>query len=95
MNKEKRMKTALLRYDSKNGTYKNIGDYIQSIAAKQFVGNDAIFLEREQLHEYKETQLNLLWLHGGCIIQKTGHLQKNIIPLFISFHITPNHAKKC
>ena len=28
---------------------KNIGDYVQSIAARQFAGEDAVFVERERL----------------------------------------------
>ena len=31
---------------------KNIGDYVQSIAARQFAGEDAVFVERERLASY-------------------------------------------
>lgn len=88
------MKNALLRYDAKGGTYKNMGDYVQSIAAKQFVGDDAILLEREHLHEYTGEQVRLImaawWMH----YPDNWPPSDKITPLFISFHITPDKAKK-
>lgn len=88
------MKNALLRYDAKGGTYKNMGDYVQSIAAKQFVGDDAILLEREHLHEYTGEQVRLImaawWMH----YPDNWPPSDKITPLFISFHITPDKAEK-
>lgn len=86
------MKNALFRYDSKGGTYKNMGDYVQSIAARQFVGNNAILLERDHLNEYDGEEVKLImaawWMH----YPENWPPSENIKPLFISFHITPDKA---
>ena len=88
------MKNALLRYDAKNGTFKNMGDYVQSIAAKQFVGDDAVLLEREHLNNYMGEPVKLImaawWMH----FPENWPPSSSIIPLFISFHITPEKAEK-
>ena len=87
------MKKALFRYDSKGGKYKNMGDYVQSIAAKQFVGDDAILLERDHLNEYDGEEVKLImaawWMH----YPENWPPSENIKPLFISFHITPDKAE--
>lgn len=90
----KTVKNALLRYDAKNGIDKNIGDYVQSVAAKQFVGDDAILIEREHLHEYAGEPVKLImaawWMH----YPENWPPSPDINPLFISFHITPDKAEK-
>lgn len=88
------MKKALFRYDSKGGIYKNMGDYVQSIAARQFVGDKAVLLERDHLHEYEGEPVKLImaawWMH----YPENWPPSKNIVPLFTSFHITPDKADK-
>jgi len=88
------MKNALFRYDSKGGVYKNMGDYVQSIAARQFVGDKAVLLERDHLHEYEGEPVKLImaawWMH----YPENWPPSKNIVPLFTSFHITPDKADK-
>ena len=54
------MREALLKYDfTDNGL--NIGDYIQSLAVKQFLSNqDPILISREALNEYEGEQVKLI-----------------------------------
>lgn len=86
------MKDALLRYDAKDGINKNIGDYVQSAAAMQFVGSDAILIEREHLHEYHGDEVKLImnawWMH----YPENFPPSDKINPLFISFHVNPGKA---
>lgn len=88
------MKHGLLRYDPKDGVRKNIGDYIQSLAAKQFLGEDPILVEREELNSYDGEPIKLImnawWMHKP----ENFPPSENIDPLFISFHITPKVAKR-
>lgn len=87
------MKKAIFRYEAKDGKYKNMGDYVQSIAARQFVGTDAVLLERDHLHEYIGEEVKLImaawWMH----YPENWPPAHNIKPLFISFHITPDKAE--
>ncbi len=58
------MKKGILIYKAKTA-YKNIGDYIQSVAAEQYTGRDVVFVEREHLHEYSgepTPQIDYEWL---------------------------------
>lgn len=88
------MKHGLLRYDPKDGVRKNIGDYIQSMAAKQFLNNVDVLVEREQLHNYDGEHIKLVmnawWMH----IPENWPPSDKITPLFISFHITPRVAER-
>ena len=43
------MKKGLLIWKSPK-SYKNIGDYIQSLAAEQYTGSDVVYIEREKTH---------------------------------------------
>ena len=49
-------KKAYLSYSLSN----NLGDYIQSIATKQLIGEDAIGIDRENLHKYNGPNVHLL-----------------------------------
>jgi len=88
------MKHGLLRYDPKDGVRKNMGDYIQSMAAKQFLNSPGVLVEREQLHEYDGEHIKLImnawWMH----IPENWPPSEKINPLFISFHITPRVAER-
>ena len=43
------MKRGLLIWKAPQ-SYKNIEDYIQSVAAEQYTGKDVVYVEREQSH---------------------------------------------
>ena len=48
---------AVLSYPDSN----NLGDFIQSLAAKQCLkGEEILFLDRDQLHQYSEKKASLL-----------------------------------
>jgi len=67
--------------------YFNIGDYIQSLAAKQFINSKEkiIFLDRDNLN-YKGSLIKIIF-NGWYYIYPPINFSENIIPLFISFHI--------
>lgn len=83
-------KYGLLTYPSHN-----LGDYIQSIAAMQFLPRVDMYINREYLNRVKSREKIKLILNGWFM-----HLPQNwppseaILPLFISFHISPNVAQK-
>ena len=81
----------ILIREGKGGGGKNIGDYIQSIAQRQFIrGKETCFVEIEELSDFKsEQQVNVImngWFTWDC----SKFLPPNCInPLFVSFHLTP------
>lgn len=85
------MKNSLLIYKAKR-RHKNIGDYIQSAAAMQFTGSDVVYIEREHLHVYAGEQVKLIMNGWFMHFPENWPPSKNILPLFISFHINPEKA---
>jgi len=84
------MKHGLMIYHSNDGINKNIGDYIQSIAAMKYLNDNPILVEREALHEYSGPSIKLI-LNGWFMhIPENWPPSDKILPLFISFHINPD-----
>lgn len=83
------MKKGLLIYKASTA-YKNIGDYIQSIAAEQYTGKDVVLIEREHLHEYSGEPVKLIMNGWYMHIPENWPPSRDIIPLLTSIHITPN-----
>jgi hypothetical protein len=80
------MKAAVLVYPDKYKEF-NIGDYIQSIAAKQYFEYVDMYLSRENLNEYDGEFVKII-LNGWFMHDADKWPPKNnILPLFISFHI--------
>lgn len=81
------MKNGLLIYPHNNQKIFNIGDYIQSIAARQFLGNVDIFLCREHLNEYSGDKVKLI--ANGWYMHNPNNWppSKDIEPLFVALHI--------
>ena len=79
------MKNALLVYFDKYQGF-NIGDYIQSIAAKQFFENIDVFICREGLNQYVGEDVRIIL--NGWFTQEVQNWppSENIHPLFVSFH---------
>lgn len=81
-------KFGLLIYNTDNDTY-NIGDYIQSIAAKDYLPHIDELINRENLNNYQgdliKTIMNGWFLH--CL--DNWPPSDKVIPLFISFHLSP------
>lgn len=86
-------KYGILFYKAKKAK-KNIGDYIQSLAAEQYTGRDVVFVEREHLHEYSGEPIKMI-LNGWFMhIPENWPPSKDILPLLTSIHINPNIGER-
>src|SRR5689334_8740930 len=65
----------------------NAGDYIQSLAAAQFLPRIDKYVNREKLHEYKGTPLKMIL--NGWFMHRPGNWppSKDIDALLLSFHL--------
>ncbi len=83
------MDTAIIAYSNSQ----NLGDWIQSLVFRYLWNMDFIELDREQLDKYKGPKVRLIC--NGWFLEHPKHWppSKDIIPLFISFHITPRASK--
>ncbi len=81
------MKEALLKYDFTNGGL-NIGDYVQSLAAKQFLtDSNPILISRENLDQYSGEQVKLI-MNGWFLLKGENFPpSEKITPLLVSHHI--------
>ena len=85
------IKPAILAYPDSN----NLGDYIQSIAAKQWIHSDHILgLDRDRLNIYNGPSVKLV-MNGWFMEEPLNWPPSNkIIPLFLSFHLNPSAQKE-
>lgn len=65
----------------------NIGDYIQSLAAKQFLPSIDEFVDRDQLGEYNGDNINMIMNAWYYIWKKNRIFSKKIRPLLVAIHI--------
>ncbi len=65
----------------------NIGDYIQSLAAKQFFHSIDEFIDRDQLGEYNGEKINMILNAWYFIWKKNKVFSKKIRPLLVAVHI--------
>lgn len=73
---------------------KNIGDYIQSVAAEQFWDHIDCYCEREALNEIQSGDRINLIMNGWFMWKPQNFPPANCInPLFVSFHIVPLFKK--
>jgi len=80
------MKCGVLVYQAING-YLNAGDYIQSLAALQFLHEPVEFINREHLNEYNKNAVELI-MNGWFLHEpKNWPPSAKINPLFVSFHL--------
>lgn len=85
------MKYGLLTYDE-NDRFFNVGDNIQSLAAKQFLPKVDTLLNRERLAEYKGDKIKLI-MNGWFTHNITNWVPSDeIIPFFVSFHMNNTAA---
>lgn len=85
MSSEEAVDYALLKYSTDN-----LGDEIQSIAVRQFLPRVDRYLDREFLHEVRLQKPTKIILNGWYM-HNPDHWppqDPNLIPLFISFHIS-------
>lgn len=85
------MKYGLLKYDE-NKRFFNVGDNIQSLAAKQFLPQVDVFLNREKLADYKGDPVKLVM--NGWFTHNIHNWvpSENIDPVFVSFHMNNTAA---
>ncbi len=85
------MKYGLLKYDE-NKRFFNVGDNIQSLAAKQFLPKVDVFLNRERLAEYKGEKTKLI-MNGWFTHNIHNWIPSDdISPVFVSFHMNNTAA---
>lgn len=85
------MKYGLLEYEE-NEQFFNVGDNIQSLAAKQFLPRVDEFVNREKLGEYKGDPIKMI-LNGWFTHNAANWVPSDdIIPLFVSFHMNNTAA---
>ena len=85
------MKYGLLTY-VENRKFFNVGDYIQSLAAKQFLPRVDEFLNREALADYADGPIKLI-MNGWFTHNVTNWVPAPAIdPLFVSFHVNNTAA---
>ena len=85
------MKYGLLTYTENKKTF-NIGDYIQSLAAKQFLPQVDTFINRDKLSNY-DGELVKIILNGWFTHNVHNWVPSSKInPLFISFHLNNTAA---
>lgn len=82
------MKNGLLVYTPLNGKF-NIGDYIQSLAAKQFFPNSSTFLyiDRDHTNEYQGEPVKLIMNGWYSHEPQNWPPSIQINPLFVAIHI--------
>lgn len=71
---------------------KNIGDYVQSVASSQFIGDDFEFIEQEEADTYKSrnSRKTRLIMNGWFQWRaENWPPSEDILPLLVSMHISP------
>lgn len=85
------MKYGLLTYDE-NRKFFNVGDNIQSLAAKQFLPKVDVYVNRERLNEYKGDKIKMI-LNGWFTHNIHNWVPSDDIePIFVSFHMNNTAA---
>lgn len=87
------MKYGLLVYKDINDTY-NVGDYIQSLAAEQYLPRVDMYLNREELSSYKGSKIKLIMNGWFTHDIENWAPSDDIIPLFVSFHLNGRIAEE-
>lgn len=87
------MKKGLLVYKAKK-TRKNIGDYVQSVAAEQYTGREVVYVEREHTHLYRGEPLQLIMNAWYMHVPESWPPSPDIVPLLTSMHINPDIAER-
>jgi hypothetical protein len=74
---------------------KNIGDYIQSLAAKQYSEDYSCFVEKEELSQFDSHEKTKVIMNGWYMRRpENWPPSDSIIPLLTSIHISPLCAEK-
>lgn len=87
-----KMKNGLL-VCAPSSQYKNIGDYVQSVAQEQFLHKVDCYVEREALNTFHSDEKTNLIMNGWFMWHpETFPPSDDINPLFVSFHLVPSVA---
>ena len=82
---------AVLSYPNSN----NLGDFIQSLAARQILGKSEIVeLDRDQLHNYQKSPVFLIMNGWFMELPTNWPPSEKVSPLFLSFHLNPTAKEK-
>ncbi|QBA63894.1 polysaccharide pyruvyl transferase family protein [Muriicola soli] len=85
------MEYGLLTYQEGREKY-NVGDYVQSLAAKQYLPKVDQYLNREKLATYSGNHIKLI-MNGWFTHNHSDWIPaKSIDPLFVSFHVNSTAA---
>lgn len=86
------MNYGLMTYNFKD--HFNLGDYIQSLAARQFLPRVDAYVEREKLGAYAGPQIKMIM--NGWYMRNAQYWppSPDIIPLLVSFHLNTRCADK-
>ena len=85
------MKYGLLTY-AENKRFYNVGDNVQSLAAKQYLPQTDVLVNREKMADYDGEEIKMI-LNGWFTHNTTNWVpSKKIKPLFVSFHINNTAA---
>lgn len=88
------MKNLIFTYEGYANT--NIGDYIQSLAAKQFISDDnnVLYYHRDELNSYDGCKAKVVMNGWFTHKPKNWPPSDNIHPLFVAFHINSSAYKQ-
>lgn len=84
------MKYGLLTYEFKS--HFNVGDYVQSLAARQYLPRVDLLLNREKLNAYRGEPVRLIMNGWFMFHPENWPPSPDIEPLFVAFHINPKYA---
>ncbi|WP_457969753.1 polysaccharide pyruvyl transferase family protein [Acinetobacter calcoaceticus] len=87
------MKYSIMTY-AEGDRWFNIGDYIQSLAAKQFLPQVDSYVNRERLGQYKGEPSKIILNGWFTHHPETWVPSDNLIPLFVSLHINSSAAER-
>ena len=88
------MKFGLQVYDDSRFELINIGDYIQSIAARQFLPQVDELIARDRMNGYEGEKIKLIMNGWFTHHPENWPPAENIEPLFVSFHLNKRVAKE-
>ncbi|GAA0750920.1 polysaccharide pyruvyl transferase family protein [Psychroflexus lacisalsi] len=84
------MKFGLFIYKHSHNNLINIGDYVQSIAARQFLPHIDKEIERDGLKQYTDDSVKLIMNGWFGYNPENWPPSNKIKPLFVSFHLNKN-----
>ncbi len=84
------MKKGIISYTHSN----NLGDYIQALAAEEYLRGELMHFDRDSLHQDPGEPYQLLV--NGWFMEQPTHWppHPHFIPLFISYHLNPTVEKE-